>query len=341
MKFPQYRPRRMRRSETLRRLVRETELSLDSLIMPYFVKEGEGSKEPIEAMPGQFRWGLAPLLEELGELQDLGVSSILLFGLPSEKDESGSAAFHPKGVVQEAVRGIKKNFPELLVMTDVCLCAYTSHGHCGLVNDRGEIENDASLAVLQKIALSHAEAGADLVAPSDMMDGRVRALRETLDRNGLSLLPILSYAAKYASAFYGPFREAAGSAPLFGDRKSYQMDPANREEALREIQMDIEEGADLVMVKPALAYLDVIREARERFRFPLVAYNVSGEYAMVKAAAQAGWLEERKTVLEILTSIRRAGAQAILTYHAKDVACWAREGKLYPESYQGVTESDL
>jgi porphobilinogen synthase len=293
--------------------------------MPYFARAGHNVKEPIEALPGQFRWSPDALLGELEELQDLGLSAILLFGVPSEKDESGSGAYDSKGIVQEALRLIKKNFPELLVITDVCLCAYTSHGHCGLLNEQGEVDNDASLEILQKVALSHVEAGVGMVAPSDMMDGRVGAIREALDRDGAKTIPILSYAAKYASAFYGPFREAAHSAPSFGDRKSYQMDPANREEALREIQLDIEEGADMVMIKPALAYLDVIREARERFHFPLAAYNVSGEYAMVKRAVQAGGWDEKKTVLEILTSIRRAGAQAILTYHAKEVAEWARE----------------
>ena len=328
MKFPSYRPRRMRAKEGLRKLIRETELSLSSLVMPYFVKEGRGEKEPIEAMPNQFRWSPEALLRELEEIQDLGLGAILLFGLPSEKDESGSAAFHPRGILQESVRLIKKNFPEQMVMTDVCLCATTSHSHCGILNEQGEIENDASLKVLQRIALSHAEAGADVIAPSDMMDGRIRAIRKALDRNGFDTTAILSYAAKYASSFYGPFREAAHSTPLFGDRKSYQMDPANREEALREIQMDIEEGADVVMVKPALAYLDVIREAKERFHFPLAAYNVSGEYAMVKAAAERGWVDEKKMILEILTSIRRSGAQIILTYHAKEVAQWLKEGSL-------------
>jgi porphobilinogen synthase len=312
----------MRQTEGLRRLIRETELFLSGLVMPYFVKEGLNGKEPIEAMPGQFRWGGEGLLRELEEIQELGLQAILLFGLPSEKDERGSGASDPEGIVQETVRRIKRNFPELVVITDVCLCPYTSHGHCGILKEEREIDNDASLALLEKTAVSHAEAGADLVAPSDMMDGRIRAIREELDRRGFQSTPILSYAAKYASAFYGPFREAADSAPLFGDRKSYQLDPANRDEALREIQMDIEEGADLVMVKPALAYLDVIREARERFRFPLAAYNVSGEYAMVKAAAQAGWLDEKRAVFEILTSLRRAGAQTLLTYHAKEVAAW-------------------
>lgn len=333
MKFPSYRPRRMRQSEKLRRLLRETGLSLSNLVMPYFVKEGFSGKEPIEAMPGQFRWGTEALLRELEEIEALGLSSILLFGIPVEKDDLAKGASHPKGIIPESVRAIKKNFPELLVITDVCLCAYTSHGHCGVLAEGGEVDNDASLKILQKTALSYAEAGADVVAPSDMMDGRVQAIRAELDQNGYQRVPILSYAAKYASAFYGPFREAANSAPQFGDRKSYQMDPANREEALREIQMDIEEGADLVMVKPALAYLDVIREAKEKFHFPLAAYNVSGEYSMVKAAALAGWIDEKKMVYEILTSIRRAGAQSILTYHAKDFAEWVSEGKYTADKF--------
>jgi len=318
----------MRAKEGLRKLIRETELSLSSLVMPYFVKEGGGEREAIEAMPGQFRWSPQALVGELEEIRSLGLQTVLLFGIPSERDESGSGAYNPKGVVQESVRLLKKSFPELIVVTDVCLCAYTSHGHCGILNERGEVENDSSLKLLQRIAVSQADAGADMVAPSDMMDGRVRAIRNALDRNGFESVPILSYAAKYASSFYGPFREAAHSTPLFGDRKGYQMDPANREEALREIQMDLEEGADIVMVKPALAYLDVIREAKERFHTPLAAYNVSGEYAMVKAAAEAGWIDEKRAVLEILTSIRRAGAQIILTYHAKEVAQWARDGQI-------------
>jgi len=318
----------MRSKDSLRRLMRETDFSLDSLVMPYFVKEGGSPKEPIEAMSGQFRWTSAALLGELEELQELGLSSILLFGIPTQKDDTASGAFDSHGIVQESVRLIKKRFPELLVITDVCLCVYTSHGHCGLVNARGEIDNDSSLEVLGQVALSHADAGADVVAPSDMMDGRIRAIRGVLDAHGFQSVPILSYAAKYASAFYGPFREAAHSTPSFGDRKSYQLDPANREEALREIQMDMEEGADLVMVKPALAYLDVIREAREKLHVPLAAYNVSGEYAMVKAAAEAGWLDEKKTVLEILTAIRRSGAQVIFTYHAKDVAQWIKGDRI-------------
>ena len=296
--------------------------------MPYFVQENSSPKEPIEAMPGQFRWSADTLPREIEELQELGIRSILLFGLPAKKDETGSGAFNSKGIIQESVRLLKKRFPELLIITDVCLCAYTSHGHCGVLNVRNEIDNDSSLKILEQIALSHAEAGADVVAPSDMMDGRVSAIRRILDQNGFNSVPILSYAAKYNSAFYGPFREAAHSVPSFGDRKSYQMDPANREGALREIQMDIEEGADMVMVKPALAYLDVIREAKERFHFPVAAYNVSGEYSMIKAASQAGWLDEKKAVFEILTAIRRAGAQILISYHAKDVAQWLKEGQI-------------
>lgn len=325
MKFPEYRPRRMRRTKAFRNLLCETRFNLSSLIMPYFVKEGLRGKEPIEAMPGQFRWGKEDLLGEIEEAQTFGLQAVLLFGIPQEKNEEGSKAFDTKGVIQESVRLIKKNFPELLVITDVCLCGYTSHGHCGVLDPRGEIDNDASLKVLEKVALSHAEAGVDMVSPSDMMDGRIQQIRRTLDDNDFSFLPILSYAAKYASSFYGPFREAAHSAPSFGDRKSYQVDPANREEALREIQMDIEEGADIVMVKPALAYLDVIHEAKKKFNFPIAAYNVSGEYTMVKAAGQAGWLDEKNTVFEILTSIQRAGAQLIITYHAKEVSQWVRE----------------
>lgn len=326
MKFPHYRPRRMRQSEGLRSLLRETELNLSGLVMPYFVQEDLKGKEPIEAMPEQFRWSLDSLLNEIEEAHELGLRAILLFGLPSEKDESGSRAFNSNGIVQEATRLIKKNLSELVIITDVCLCGYTDHGHCGVLDEKGEVANDRTLKILEKVALSHAEAGSDVIAPSDMMDGRIAAIRKALDQNGFESKPILSYAAKYASAFYGPFRDAAHSSPAFGDRKSYQMDPANREEALREIQMDIEEGADIVMVKPALAYLDVIREAKERFAFPLAAYNVSGEYSMVKAAARESWLDEKKAVLEILTSIRRAGASWILSYHTKDVLKWAKEG---------------
>ena len=319
-----HRPRRLRKTEALRRLVRETRLSLDQLIMPYFLAEGSGVKEEIKSMPNQFRFSIDEFLKELEELEPLNLQNILLFGIPGTKDPQASQAYDSNGVIQRAVREIKKRFRNLVVMTDVCLCEYMSHGHCGVVKG-DEIVNDETLILLQKTALSHAEAGADLVAPSDMMDGRVRAIREALDEKGFKDVPILSYAAKYASSFYGPFREAADSAPRFGDRKSYQMDPANVREALREIKLDIEEGADIVMVKPALIFLDVIRAAREKFEIPLAAFNVSGEYTMVKAAAQAGYLDEEKTVLEILTSIARAGAGIILSYHTKDIARWIKD----------------
>ncbi|MDN5347791.1 MAG: porphobilinogen synthase [Clostridia bacterium] len=321
--FPVDRPRRLRRTEALRRLVRETELKTGDLIYPLFVIHGHNVKNPVPSLPGIYQLSIDNLLPEVEEVVGLGIPAVLLFGLPAEKDELGSGAWSPDGVVQQAIKAIKKEFPELLVITDVCLCEYTSHGHCGVVSD-GRVLNDPSLEFIARTALSHAEAGADIVAPSDMMDGRVRAIREKLDAHGFTETPILAYAAKYASAFYGPFREAAGSAPQFGDRRSYQMDPANAREALREIELDIEEGADMIMVKPALAYLDVIRLARENFNCPLVAYNVSGEYAMVKAAAANGWLDERQVVLEILTAIKRAGAGNIITYFAKDVARWLK-----------------
>lgn len=324
--FPQFRPRRTRESEAMRRLVRETRLSLDQLIMPYFVKNGRSIKEEIESMPGQYRFSPDMLMAELEGLKHSGVQSILLFGLPDAKDEKATGAWSADGIVQKTVREIKTRFKDLLVITDVCLCAYMSHGHCGILNAQGSVENDASLKILAETALSHARAGADMVAPSDMMDGRVRAIREALDKNGFTNTPILSYAAKYASSFYGPFRDAAHSAPSSGDRKSYQMDPANREEALREIAMDIQEGADMVMVKPALAYLDIIREASSAFHFPMAAYAVSGEYSMVKAAVEKGYADEKKLVLEMMTSLARAGAQVIITYHAKQIAQWYLEG---------------
>jgi porphobilinogen synthase len=308
----------------LRELVRETRLSVKQLICPLFVRPGRGIREPIASMPGQFRLSLDQLPAEAEELLTLGISAVLLFGLPKRKDERGSEAYAEHGIVQEAVRLLKREAPELVVMTDVCLCAYTTHGHCGIVRD-GQVLNDETLELLAETAVSHAAAGADVVAPSAMMDGQVQAIREALDEGGFSHTAIMSYAAKYASAFYGPFREAAESAPQFGDRASYQMDPANAREALREIELDITEGADLVMVKPALAYLDVIAEAHRRFEVPLAAYNVSGEYAMVKAAAERGWLDERRTVLETLAAIRRAGADLLITYFAKDVARWLRE----------------
>ena len=319
--FPQLRLRRLRRTEMLRALVRESRVDIGDLVCPIFVVEGRGIKQEISSMPGIFRFSPDQLPPEIEEIAGLRIPAVLLFGIPQHKDEAGSSAYAPEGVVQQAVRTIKKLVPELLVITDVCLCEYTSHGHCGVISD-GDVDNDQTLPLLVKTALSHAEAGADIVAPSDMMDGRVKAIREMLDAKGFQHIPILSYAAKYASAFYRPFRGAAESAPRFGDRRSYQMDPPNVREALREVEQDIAEGADIIMIKPALAYLDVIRQARNTFDCPLAAYNVSGEYAMVKAAVRQGWLDERKTILEILTAIKRAGADIIITYHAKDFATW-------------------
>ena len=322
--FPQLRLRRMRRTEALRALVRETRVEVGDLVYPLFVVEGSGLKQEIPSMPGIFRLSPDLLPDEVEKIGKLGIPAIILFGIPSEKDEVGSAAYDVDGVVQQAIRTIKKAVPALLVMTDVCLCEYTSHGHCGVVVD-GYVDNDQTLSLLAKTAVSHAEAGADVVAPSDMMDGRVKAIRQALDESGFQHIPILAYAAKYASAFYGPFREAADSTPQFGDRRSYQMDSPNWREALREVEQDIAEGADIVMVKPALAYLDVIRKVRDTFNYPVAAYNVSGEYAMVKAAVREGWLEEKKTVLEILTAIKRAGADIIITYHAKEAVHWLSE----------------
>jgi porphobilinogen synthase len=319
--FPHLRLRRLRRTEALRALVRESRVDVGDLVYPVFVVEGKGIRQEISAMPGIFRLSPDQLDAEVEEVAGLKIPAVLLFGIPEQKDETGSSAYAPEGVVQQAIRKIKKLAPQLLVFTDVCLCEYTSHGHCGVVVG-DQIDNDRTLPLLAKVALSHAEAGADIVAPSDMMDGRVKVIRESLDKNGFQHIPILSYAAKYASAFYGPFREAAESAPQFGDRLSYQMDYHNGREALREIEQDIAEGADIIMVKPALAYLDVIRQAHNTFNCPLAAYNVSGEYAMVKAAAKEGWLDERKVVFEILTAIKRAGADIIVTYHAKDFATW-------------------
>ncbi len=319
--FPQLRLRRLRRTERLRSLVRETRVEIGDLVYPLFVVEGSGLKQEIASMPGIFHFSVDRLPREAEEIAKLNIPAVLLFGIPEHKDEVGSAAYHPEGVIQQAIRAIKQSVPELLVVTDICLCEYTSHGHCGVIVN-GDVDNDQTLPLLAKTALSHAEAGADIVAPSDMMDGRVKAIRETLDEKGFQHIPILSYAAKYASAFYGPFREAAESAPQFGDRLSYQMDPPNLREALREVKQDIAEGADIIMVKPALAYLDVIRKVRDTFNYPLAAYNVSGEYAMVKAAVQQGWLDEERIVLEILTAIKRAGADIIITYHAKEVANW-------------------
>ncbi|OGX04197.1 MAG: delta-aminolevulinic acid dehydratase [Omnitrophica bacterium RIFCSPLOWO2_12_FULL_50_11] len=329
--YPKYRPRRMRKTEGLRKLVREARFSLDQLIMPCFIKEGHGIKEEIGSMPGQYRFSIDRFLCELEEFEALGLEHILLFGIPDEKDTQASGAPDPDGVIQRAIREIKKRFPRFTVITDVCLCEYMSHGHCGVVEGE-QVMNDATLPLLARTALSHARAGVDVVAPSDMMDGRIGAIRTVLDEHGFSDLPILSYAAKYASSLYGPFRDAAQSGPQFGDRKSYQMDPANVDEALREIELDLQEGADLIMVKPALPYLDVIRAAREKFKIPLLAYHVSGEYAMVKAAHQLGYLDERKVIPEILTSIIRAGANAILTYAAKEVTRWAKEAASHPEA---------
>ena len=322
MAFPATRLRRLRKTGVLRDMVRETELSPKHLVYPMFVELGTDSRTPIEAMPGVERLSISHAVEEAGVAQALGIPSVLLFGIPAEKDEQGSGAYDEEGVVQLAVRAIKEAHPELVVITDVCLCEYTSHGHCGVVRPDGEVDNDMSLELLAKTAISQANAGADIVAPSDMMDGRVGALRSQLDAEGHSELPIIAYSAKFASAFYGPFREAAESTPAFGDRRSYQMDPANSDEAVREALLDVEEGADVVMVKPALPYLDVIRRVNEATLLPVAAYNVSGEYAMLKAAAAAGYLDERSAVLESLTGIRRAGADIVITYHAKDVAQW-------------------
>ena len=319
MKFPVYRARRLRRNETLRRLVRETFLRVDDFIYPLFVRPGKEVKNPISSMPGQFQFSIDQLVKEAKVVQSLGIPAVLLFGIPKAKDEAGSEAYARDGIVQETIRMIKDAIPELIVITDICLCEYTSHGHCGVVKG-SEVDNDATLGLLARMALSHVEAGADMVAPSDMMDGRVGAIRKILDDRGYTHIPIMSYAAKYASGFYGPFREAAESAPRFGDRKSYQMDPANAREAIREIRLDIEEGADIVMVKPALSYLDIISRARETCDLPVVAYNVSGEFAMVKAASQLGWIDEERVMMEILLSIKRAGADLIITYFAKEAA---------------------
>jgi len=324
MGFPEERPRRLRGSAALRRLVRETELSAADLICPLFVVNGRGVKKPIGSMPGINHLSVDNLLPEAAELQARGIPAVMLFGMPDRKDRQGSAAWDPAEAVPRAAAVLKQRFPELVVITDVCLCAYTDHGHCGIV-EGDRILNDPTLELLARTALCHAAAGADMLAPSDMMDGRVAALRRALDGEGYGHLPILSYAVKYASAFYGPFREAAASAPAFGDRASYQMDPANGREALREIALDLQEGADMLMVKPALPYLDIVRRVREVAACPVAAYNVSGEYAMLKAAAERGWLDERQAVLEVLLSIKRAGADLIITYHAKEAARWLVE----------------
>ena len=319
MYFPNARPRRLRSSKTLRQVVKETVLLLEDLIYPLFVVHGKGIQKPVPSMPGVYQHSVDSLLREVGEAAALGIQAVILFGVPAYKDERGSSAYDSNEIVQKAVRAIKETYPDLLVITDVCLCEYTSHGHCGLV-ENGCIMNDDTLELLVETSLSHARAGADIVAPSDMMDGRVKAIREGLDREGFDQVAIMSYSAKYASSFYGPFREAAGSTPSFGDRKTYQMDPANRREALKEVRMDIAEGADIVMVKPALAYLDIIHQVKAQTLLPVAAYQVSGEYVMIKAAAQMGWLDEQGIMVETLTGIKRAGADLILTYFAKDAA---------------------
>ncbi|HEY4451903.1 MAG TPA: porphobilinogen synthase [Solirubrobacteraceae bacterium] len=329
MSYPQTRMRRLRATAGLRGLVRESEVRASRLVLPMFVAEavraGGSGRDPIATMPGVERLSLAAAVEEARETAELGISAVMLFGLPASKDEEGSSAWDEEGIVQLSVRAIKQAVPDLLVLTDVCLCEYTEHGHCGVLREDGAVDNDATLELLGRTAVSHARAGADIVAPSDMMDGRVGAIREALDGEGLADTPILAYSAKFASAFYGPFREAADSAPALGDRRGYQMDPANGEEAVREALLDVEEGADMVMVKPALAYGDLIRAVKAATRLPVAAYNVSGEYAMVKAAAAAGYIDERAAVLEILTSLRRAGADTIISYHAKDAARWLAE----------------
>ncbi|HEV2350359.1 MAG TPA: porphobilinogen synthase [Terriglobia bacterium] len=319
MSFPTHRPRRLRRSEALRGLVRETELSARSLVFPLFVCPGAKVKNEILSMPGNYRWSVDLLGEECKAVFDLGIPAVILFGIPEKKDEVGSGAYDPDGIVQRAVRAVKKTVPDLIVICDLCLDEFTSHGHCGLIKD-GEVDNDSTLELLARTAVTQVEAGADMVAPSDMMDGRVGRIRRELDARGFTATPILAYSAKYASGYYGPFREAADSAPKFGDRKSYQMDPANQREAMREIALDIEEGADIIMVKPALPYLDILALARRTFDVPLAAYQVSGEFSMIVAAAQKGWIDRERIVMESLTSIKRAGADVILTYFAKEVA---------------------
>ena len=316
--------RRLRGQESLRTLMSETRLSSSDFMYPIFVDRRLSTREEIQSMPGIYRYSMSELSNEIAEVMSLKIPAVLLFGLPKHKDSLGSEAYATDGIVQQAVRAIKKSAPQLVVATDVCLCQYTDHGHCGVIRNR-TVENDETLELLSRIAVSHAEAGADIVGPSAMMDGQVQAIRQSLDRRGFQATAIMAYSAKFASAFYGPFREAAESSPLWGDRRSYQMDPPNRREAMREIEMDIREGADIVMVKPALSYLDVIRDARNRFRHPLAAYNVSGEYAMIKAAGQNGWLDDKQVALETLTAIKRAGANIIITYFAKDAAKWLRE----------------
>jgi porphobilinogen synthase len=319
MQFPEYRARRLRKNENFRRLIRETSLSVDDLVYPLFVVPGKSVKKPITSMPGQFQLSVDYIAKEAQKTRDLGIPAVLLFGIPAKKDEMATGAFAKDGIIQQAVKRIKNEVPDILVITDVCLCEYTSHGHCGML-EKDCVQNDATLEVLAETAISQARAGADMVAPSAMMDGQVAAIREALDENAFEDLPIMAYAAKYASSFYGPFREAAESTPQFGDRKSYQMDPANADEAIREMSLDVGEGADIIMVKPALAYLDIIYRAKQEFDLPLAAYNVSGEYSMIKAAAQLGWLDEEKAIVESLTAIKRAGADIIITYFAPQMA---------------------
>jgi len=318
--FPEDRPRRLRRTETIRRMVRETRVFIDDLVYPLFIKEGKSIKEPIGAMPGQFRYSIDMIKEPLREVLDLGIPAVLLFGIPNKKDPLGREAYKKTGIVQKAIKTVKDIAPELAVITDVCMCEYTDHGHCGILTEKGEVSNDDTLEVIARIALSHADAGADIVAPSGMMDGGVGAIRDALDESGFEHIPIMSYAIKYASAFYGPFREAADSSPAFGDRKGYQMDPANVREALREAVLDIEEGTDFLMVKPAMPYLDVLRVVSDEFDTPIAAYQVSGEYAMIKAAAANGWLDEDSVLMESVLSIKRAGADIIITYFAPKIA---------------------
>ena len=324
MYYPVFRPRRLRETETFRRMVRETRLTVDAFVMPFFVIHGRQVRREISSMPGNYQLSVDELVKEVKETAALGIPGVILFGLPASKDAVASEAYARDGIVQQAIRAIKDSVSDLVVITDVCLCEYTSHGHCGMV-EQGRVKNDPTLELLARTAVSHAQAGADMVAPSDMMDGRVGAIREALDESGFEETPILAYAAKYASGFYGPFREAAESAPQFGDRRSYQMDPANADEALREAALDLEEGADMIMVKPALAYLDVLWRVKAEFGVPVAAYNVSGEFAMVKAAARLGWLEEERVMLEMLTAIKRAGADLILTYFARDAARLLRQ----------------
>jgi len=326
MPYPLYRPRRLRESPLVRKMVRETALKTDDLVYPLFTLHGRGVREPIASMPGQFRLSIDELLKECKDAASMGIPAVLLFGIPQEKDARGSEAYAEDGIIQQAVRAVKETIPDLLVITDVCLCEYTSHGHCGVVED-GRVRNDPTLELISRTALSHVEAGADMVAPSDMMDGRVAAIREALDESGYQEAPIMAYSAKYASAFYGPFRDAAGSAPQFGDRRAYQMDPANAVEAMREVALDVDEGADIVMVKPALAYLDIISRVKTEFGLPVAAYSVSGEYAMIRAAGQLGWIDEERVMVEALTGIRRAGADIIITYFAKDLARLIEQGR--------------